>query len=210
MCCKAVDFTLVSFDLIMLADLFDEGDGEEGGSWDASYGKTPYFRPHKVPPITAMPPSERSDSGFVGLQNLGATCYLNSLLQTMYMSPEIRRGIFRLTAEEMGGNLTGILGSLRRLFVMLKCAEEQSVCPSMLTDAFGWDEGQTRVQQDAHEMQNLLMEQIDLQTAGSSVAGLIPRLFRARVRYRTECLGCGALNDRLAEEWSLMADVQVK
>ena len=38
----------------------------------------------------------------------------------MFMTPEIRRGIFRVTSEEMDGDLAGILGSLRRLFVMLK------------------------------------------------------------------------------------------
>eukprot|EP00656_Telonema_subtile_P049025 TRINITY_DN6010_c0_g2_i4.p1 TRINITY_DN6010_c0_g2~~TRINITY_DN6010_c0_g2_i4.p1 ORF type:complete len:990 (+),score=251.41 TRINITY_DN6010_c0_g2_i4:3-2972(+) len=126
----------------------------------------------------------------------------------MYMSAEIRRGIFRLTSDEMDGDLTGILGSLRRLFVMLNRAKEQSVSPVMLTDAFGWKDGQTRVQQDAHEMLNLLMEQIDLQTAGSSVAGLIPRLYRGSLRYRTQCMSCGAASDRMAEEWGLMSNVQ--
>ena len=29
-----------------------------------------------------------------GLVNQGATCYLNSLLQTLYMAPEFRRGVY--------------------------------------------------------------------------------------------------------------------
>ena len=32
---------------------------------------------------------------FVGLSNQGATCYMNSLLQTLYMTPEFRREIYR-------------------------------------------------------------------------------------------------------------------
>lgn len=33
--------------------------------------------------------------GFVGLANQGATCYLNSLLQTLYLTPEFRNAIYK-------------------------------------------------------------------------------------------------------------------
>jgi hypothetical protein len=32
----------------------------------------------------------------------GATCYLNSLLQAMYMTPELRRGLYAIDPEELG------------------------------------------------------------------------------------------------------------
>ena len=41
----------------------------------------------------------RSESGRVGLINQGATCYLNSLLQTLYMMPEFRRALFKWRAR---------------------------------------------------------------------------------------------------------------
>ena len=67
----------------MLEGLFDEegqagdlqskpGAGEERGS--------------RVP----RPPAPRNSSGLCGLSNLGATCYLNSLLQTLHFTPEFR------------------------------------------------------------------------------------------------------------------------
>ena len=65
----------------MLEGLFDEeagdfpskpGPGEERGS--------------RVP----RPPAPRNSSGLCGLSNLGATCYLNSLLQTLHFTPEFR------------------------------------------------------------------------------------------------------------------------
>lgn len=34
--------------------------------------------------------------GYVGLVNQAMTCYLNSLLQTLYMTPEFRKALYRL------------------------------------------------------------------------------------------------------------------
>ncbi|KAA6395166.1 MAG: hypothetical protein EZS28_009308 [Streblomastix strix] len=42
------------------------------------------------------------ESNFVGLKNQGATCYLNSLLQLIFMTPEMRNSILKLTPEELG------------------------------------------------------------------------------------------------------------
>ena len=45
--------------------------------------------PLHVPLATAAPPAAR----YVGLRNQGATCYLNSLVQTLYMLPELRAAL---------------------------------------------------------------------------------------------------------------------
>ena len=46
------------------------------------------------------PPEARGESGFVGLANQGATCYLNSLIQALYLTPELRAGLFALDPQE--------------------------------------------------------------------------------------------------------------
>lgn len=35
-------------------------------------------------------------TGYVGLDNQGATCYLNSLIQALYMTPSLREGLYKL------------------------------------------------------------------------------------------------------------------
>lgn len=36
-----------------------------------------------------------SKQRYVGLSNQGATCYMNSLLQTLYMTPEFRTALYK-------------------------------------------------------------------------------------------------------------------
>ena len=41
------------------------------------------------------------NAGYVGLVNQAMTCYLNSLLQTLYMTPEFRNAVYRSAAVMM-------------------------------------------------------------------------------------------------------------
>ncbi|KAL4667321.1 hypothetical protein H8959_006010 [Pygathrix nigripes] len=51
-----------------------------------------------LPPVGPRPPK-----GFVGLKNAGATCYMNSVIQQLYMIPSIRNSI--LAVEGTGSDL---------------------------------------------------------------------------------------------------------
>lgn len=49
--------------------------------------------------VAAPPPPK---THFVGLDNQGATCYLNALIQAMYMTPELRHGLYALDPRDLG------------------------------------------------------------------------------------------------------------
>ena len=66
----------------MLAGLFDE----EGPEFES--GGNASEEPHTC--SVPRPPCPRNATGLCGLGNLGATCYLSALLQTLHFTPELR------------------------------------------------------------------------------------------------------------------------
>ena len=64
-------------------------DGGPAGEDRARAGPGQEKNEGSVPATTAE--AATAAPRFVGLSNQGATCYMNSLLQTLYMTPEVRR-----------------------------------------------------------------------------------------------------------------------
>lgn len=57
-----------------------------------------------------LPPvGPRPSKGFVGLKNAGATCYMNSVIQQLYMIPPIRNGILAIegTGSDVDDDMSG-------------------------------------------------------------------------------------------------------
>ena len=43
----------------------------------------------------------RSATGYVGLKNFGCTCYMNALIQQMFMMQDFRKGILKAEVKEI-------------------------------------------------------------------------------------------------------------
>jgi len=93
-----------------------------------------------------------------GLRNQGATCYLNSLLQHLYHTPEFCAFIctWRYDATAHGPADRSIPRALQCLFARLYKSSSAAVGTEELTKAFGWDRAQTFAQHDISELMRVL------------------------------------------------------
>ena len=122
----------------------------------------PAARPLGFKPVTSGPVTHPRTGKFVGLINQGATCYLNSLIQALFMTPDFRRG---LRAAPPSGTL---LRACKALFESLH-SSPRTVTTQALTTALNW--GPVSRQQDVHEFWCELCQRIEHELAAPADAG---------------------------------------
>ena len=61
---------------------------------------------------------ERSQCGYVGLTNLGATCYMATCMQHLYMIPEARKSVLQAQCS-LDNQHKGTLYELKKMFAYL-------------------------------------------------------------------------------------------
>ncbi len=110
----------------------------------------------------------RADVGFVGLKNLGATCYMNAVMQNLFMQPCIREVVLRATpsSEELTSAKPedSAFFQVQRLFTYLNHSTLEYYNPLGFCKAFKDYDGQPiplHEHQDGFEFFNRLVDQID-------------------------------------------------
>ncbi|KAK7476728.1 hypothetical protein BaRGS_00032021 [Batillaria attramentaria] len=99
---------------------------------------------------------ERSDTGKTGLFNLGNTCYMNSILQTLFMCDEFRRQtLARVPYPE-----EELLDKLQQVFASLHLSQRPAVAPMKFLAASRPPWFTPGQQQDCSEFLKFLLDQI--------------------------------------------------
>lgn len=75
----------------------------------------------------------KSSTGYVGMENPGCICYLNSFMQILYMTPEFRDKIINLNMIEEEGKNYEVLHNMKLLFLNLKYSSRKSIIPTFFT-----------------------------------------------------------------------------
>jgi len=116
---------------------------------------------------------------------------MNSLLQTLFMTPEFRSKLYQWTYEPDRHGLPEdcIPLQLQLLFARLHLSHS-TLRTAGLTKSFGWNEGESFQQHDAQEFCRVLFDAIDISVSGTSLSEMIRELFQSQLTSYVKCLTC--------------------
>ncbi|KAK3162072.1 hypothetical protein QOZ80_1BG0084980 [Eleusine coracana subsp. coracana] len=146
-------------------------------------------------------------TGYVGLKNQGATCYMNSLLQTLYHIPFFRKAVYHMPTTENDTPSASIPLALQSLFYKLQLSDN-SVATKELTKSFGWDTYDSFMQHDVQELNRVLCEKLEDKMKGTTVEGAIQKLFEGHHMNYIECINVDYKSTRKESFYDLALDVK--
>ena len=162
---------------------------------------------------STAPPVRRSagSHGCSGMQ--GATCYMNSLLQTLYHVAQFRRAVYHMPTAEGEEPESSIPLALKRLFYKLEYSQTP-VSTKQLVKSFGWTTGDAFVQQDVEELELKLCDKLEEKMKGAWTGALFnlhacPAAWACAGPCGTAALPCGDICDTGTRSYGrgAMADV---
>ncbi|XP_020577037.1 ubiquitin carboxyl-terminal hydrolase 13-like isoform X2 [Phalaenopsis equestris] len=149
----------------------------------------------------------KKETGYVGLKNQGATCYMNSLLQTLYHIPYFRKAVYHMPTTEFDIPSASIPLALQSLFYKLQYSDS-SVATKELTKSFGWDMYDSFMQHDVQELNRVLCEKLEDKMKGTVVEGAIQQLFEGHHMNFIECINVDYKSSRKESFYDLQLDVK--
>ncbi|XP_070383001.1 ubiquitin carboxyl-terminal hydrolase 47-like isoform X2 [Dermacentor albipictus] len=138
------------------------------------------------------PADTREAMGYVGLVNQAMTCYLNSLLQTLYMTPEFRNALYRWEFDGTEQDAAkSIPFQLQKLFLLLQTSSKPAIGTTDLTTSFGWDSSEAWQQHDVQELCRVMFDALEHKFKHTDQAKLICQLYEGKLKDYVKCLQCG-------------------
>ena len=141
-----------------------------------------------------------------GIQNLGATCYLNTQLQCLAQNPVFTDGIFSWRPVNATHKMNGVMTKLQKLLGQMLVGGDGKYTSLDFSNALGIQHNE---QQDPNEFARLLFDRMeesfqqcstsssdarnrnDNGNGGGDLSRLLQRIFHGTTTYETICMKCG-------------------
>ncbi|KAJ6146967.1 hypothetical protein N7497_008949 [Penicillium chrysogenum] len=148
----------------------------------------------------------KKETGMVGLRNQGATCYLNSLLQSLYFTNAFRKAVYQIPTDQEATRENSAW-ALQRLFYNLQ-TNDVAVSTTELTASFGWQSSQIFEQQDVQELSRKLMERLEHKMKGTVAEKVLPDLFVGKTKTYISCINVDYESSRVEDFWDIQLNVR--
>ncbi|KAG0370870.1 hypothetical protein BGZ54_003296 [Gamsiella multidivaricata] len=145
-------------------------------------------------------------TGYVGLKNQGATCYMNSLLQSLFFTNYFRKAVFEIpTAEDEPSKSMAL--ALQRVFYQL-ATSNNSVGTTELTRSFGWNSLESFMQHDVQEFNRVLQDNLEGKMKGTEAEDAIQKLFAGKMKSYVKCINVDYESSRVENFYDIQLNVK--
>jgi len=122
-----------------------------------------------------------------GIINEAMTCYMNSLIQTLFHIGYFKKAVFRIPLESEDKNGESVVLSLQSLFFHLM-QEKSPASTNKLISSFGWSREEIFIQHDVQEFNLMLNDLMENKMKGTKSEGTFKYLFEGTSENYIECL----------------------
>ncbi|KAI8886846.1 cysteine proteinase [Backusella circina FSU 941] len=148
----------------------------------------------------------RKETGYAGIRNQGATCYMNSLLQSLYFTNEFRKAVYQIPTEHEEPHKSIAL-ALQRIFYNLQYSPTP-VGTIELTKSFGWDSVESFTQHDVQEFNRVLQDNLEEKMKGTPADGAISKLFKGKMKSYIKCIDVDYESSRSEDYYDIQLNVK--
>ncbi|OAD02554.1 hypothetical protein MUCCIDRAFT_118206, partial [Mucor lusitanicus CBS 277.49] len=148
----------------------------------------------------------KKTAGYVGLYNQGATCYMNSLFQSLFFTNIFRKSVYQIPTENDNPQKSVAL-ALQRLFFNMQFSST-AVSTTEITQSFGWDSHELFKQHDVQEFNRLLQEHIEQKMMNTPAEGTIKKIFVGKTKSYIKCINVDYESSRSEEFYDIQLNVK--
>lgn len=145
-------------------------------------------------------------TGYVGLLNQGATCYMNSLLQSLFFTNYFRKAVYQIPTKDDNPHNSVAL-AIQRVFLQLQNSDV-AVGTNELTKSFGWDSLDSFMQHDVQEFNRVLQDNLEGKMKGTEAEGAIQRLFVGKMKSYITCINVHYESSRVEDYYDIQLNVK--